>query len=229
MKLSNLVLATLLVAPMSVMAHGPTPQKVSYMIELEKPAADVWAVVKDFGSLNKWDYYTPKVTLDKKGDEVSRVVMFKDGKNKSTEKLRSVDDATKTIKWEVSETTLPVNDLVITVSVYESGEKSKLEMKGKFYRKYMQNPPIPEGQDDETAIKVMTEYVKNALNSAKENSAVFVSSGNPSAVATPAKEEATVQPAAVAEPVKPVEAAPATPAVDPTKPAETSVAQPENK
>ena len=57
-----LVLASLALLPLTAAAHGPSPQKVEKTVTIKAEPAKVWAIVKDFGAIDKWH---PAVTSSK--------------------------------------------------------------------------------------------------------------------------------------------------------------------
>lgn len=128
-KLLAIIFAALL--PLTAMAHGPSPQKVEKSIVIKAEPAKVWGVLKDFGNFSKW--------------------------HPSTEgaKLKSADDADMKFKYEYTETKLAFGDYnaFLTVKAGPGAGESTVTWVARFYRVYRLNPPIPAGQDDESAIK----------------------------------------------------------------------------
>jgi carbon monoxide dehydrogenase subunit G len=142
--------------PFTASAHGPSPQKVEKTVTIKADPAKVWAIVKDFGNIHGWHPGVANTKVEKKGEDTFRTLNFKDGGH-VYEKLRSIDDASMKIKYEIIEGTLPLTDYNATMTV-EKGEKAgetKVTWMGRFYRLYKLNPPIPEGQDDATAVKAI--------------------------------------------------------------------------
>ncbi|MGB4811482.1 MAG: SRPBCC family protein [Methylophilaceae bacterium] len=159
-KILTLVTATLGLSisllSLTAAGHGPTPQKVERIVMIKADPAKVWALVKDFGNIQAWHPGVASTKLEKKGDETFRTLTFKNGGH-VYEKLTSIDDASMKIKYEIEEGTLPLTDYYATMTV-EKGDKageSKVTWVGRFYRLYKLNPPIPEGQDDATAVKAI--------------------------------------------------------------------------
>lgn len=138
-------------------AHGPSPQKVEKTVTIKADPAKVWALVKDFGNLQKWHPAVVSTKLEKKGDETFRTLTLKDG-GTIYEKLRSADDTTMKLKYEMVSGVLPLTDYNSTISVAKGANpgETTVTWMGRFYRLYKLNPPIPAGQDDETAIKAIT-------------------------------------------------------------------------
>jgi len=145
-------------------AHGPSPQKVEKSVTIKADPAKVWAIVKDFGNIHQWHPGVASTKLEKKGEDTFRTLTFKDGGN-VYEKLRSSDDAAMRLRYEIVSGTLPLTDYnaMITVTKGEKPGESTVTWVGRFYRLYKLNPPIPEGQDDATAVKAITGIFDSGL------------------------------------------------------------------
>ena len=157
-----LALIALSVVSFTAAAHGPTPQKVEKSVTIKADQAKVWALVKDFGNMQKWH---PAVATDKteqKKDENGDMATFRTLTLKSggtiVEKLRSIDDKDMKLKYEIVSSQLPFTDYnsVMTVAKGENAGETTVTWVGRFYRLYKLNPPIPAGQDDKTATDAVT-------------------------------------------------------------------------
>jgi len=129
-----LALVTLLFS-MSIFAHGPTPQKVQESITVNVAPARAWLTIKDFSDFKK--------------------IM----------KTRSFDDEIMKIKYEMLKTDGPFSDYnaYIIVKKGANDNESVIQWTARFYRTYKLNPPIPEGQDDATAVAAVKKIVKPGL------------------------------------------------------------------
>ena len=169
-----LALIAMALLPLTAVAHGPSPQKVEKTVTIKADPAKVWALVKDFGNMQKWH---PAVASDKveqkkdeNGDDATfRLLTLKDG-GTIYEKLRGIDDADMKIKYEIVNGVLPVTDYnsYITVKAGPGAGESTVTWVGRFYRVYRLNPPIPPGQDDESAIKAVTGVYDSGLANLKK-------------------------------------------------------------
>jgi len=159
-----LALLALSMVSFTAAAHGPSPQKVEKSITIKADPAKVWAIVKDFGNIHQWHPGVASTKLEKKGEDTFRTLTFKDGGN-VYEKLRSSDDAAMRLRYEIVSGTLPLTDYnaMMTVSKGEKPGETTVTWVGRFYRLYKLNPPIPEGQDDATAIKAITAIFDSGL------------------------------------------------------------------
>ncbi len=163
-KLLSFVTLALIAVPMIASAHGPTRQQVKESIIINASPDKVWAVIKDFGSIDTWHPAVASVALD--GD--TRVLTLAgEGSPTITEDLVKADDekmmltykitdmtVVKTIQFNSKDTpyyTLPVSTYKSWISVKAVDGGSEVLWKGKFYRSFMDNPPVPEGQSDKEA------------------------------------------------------------------------------
>lgn len=150
-------------------AHGPSPQKVEKTVVIKAAPAKVWAVVKDFGNMHAWHPAIASTKLEKKGEETFRTLTLKDG-GTIYEKLRTADDADMKLKYEIVDGIAPVADYnsFMQVTAGPGAGESTVTWVGRFYRTYKLNPPIPAGQDDETAVKFVTGVYDSGLANLKK-------------------------------------------------------------
>lgn len=161
-----LALATL---SFTAAAHGPSPQKVEKTVVIKAAPAKVWAVVKDFGGIHKWHPAFTATKVEKKGEETFRTLSVKGG-GEIYEKLRSADDKEMKLKYEIVSGIAPVADYnsFMQVTAGPGAGESTVTWVGRFYRTYKLNPPIPEGQDDATALKFVTDAYESGLANLKK-------------------------------------------------------------
>ncbi len=137
-------------------AHGPSPLKVDKSITIKADPAKVWSLVKDFGNMQKWHPGITNTKLEKKGEDTFRTLTLKSG-GSIYQKLRNADEVDMKIRYEIVTGDLPLTDYNAFM-VVTKGEKlgeTNVQWVGRFYRLYKLNPPIPQGQDDETALKTI--------------------------------------------------------------------------
>lgn len=163
----------IVIASTTASAHGPTRQKVKKTVEINAPAAKVWAAIQNFNDLN-WHPAVEK-TEGKGGNKVdaTRHLTLKGGATideilykYSAEKMSYSYRITK-----VDVKVLPVNNYSshLTVEAVEGsdGAKSTVTWKGAFYRGYMNNDP-PAELNDEAAVKAVTGIYESGLNALKK-------------------------------------------------------------
>jgi mxaD protein len=76
----------------------------------------------------------------------------------------------KTIEFNSKDTpyfTLPVNNYKADITVKEDAAGTKVTWKAAFYRSFMDNPPVPEGQSDQDAVDAVKGVFKAGLENLK--------------------------------------------------------------
>ena len=144
-------------------AHGPTRQKVKESIEIKISANVLWKMVRNLESAEKWHFEYSSLSSKK---DFLEFTSKRDGSKGLIEILSSSDDSMK-FKYRLKNPgSIPVNNYSANVSVKQVGDASSVTFKGAFYRKYVNNDPPP-GEDDEAAIKAITEIYRNSLKTLK--------------------------------------------------------------
>ena len=168
-----LTLIALAVFSINAAAHGPSPQKVEKSVTIKAAPAKVWAMVKDFGNMQAWHPAVASDKTEQKKDEngemaTYRTLTLKDG-GVINEHLKGIDDTDMKIKYEIIGGVAPVKDYnsYMVVKAGPGAGESTVTWTGRFYRVYSLNPPIPPGQDDETAIKFVTGVYDSGLANLK--------------------------------------------------------------
>lgn len=163
-----LALIALAAFSVSAFAHGPTPYKSDESIVIKADPASTWAMVKDFGNVHAWMPTVASTKTEKKGADTLRIMTLKNG-GKVTERLKGISDEDMKIKWEFV-TGAPLSNYNAYISVEAGPEKGESTVRffQRYYRYFVNNPPIPEGQDDEAAIKFVTENYESGLANLKK-------------------------------------------------------------
>jgi mxaD protein len=160
---------TAILFSVSVFAHGPTPQKVQESVTVNVSIEKAWALVKDFGAIDKWHPAVKDIKIEKRGEDTYRILTLESG-GKLKEKFRSIDDDLKKIKWEITKGKVPFTDFnaYIIVKKGANANESIIQWTARFYRTYKLNPPIPEGEDDATEKDAGQDIVDNGLAGLKK-------------------------------------------------------------
>lgn len=158
-----------LILPLAAHAHGPSPQKVEETVTIDAPPAKVWALVGDFNGMPKWHPAVKASSVENKDGTTYRTLTLKDG-GTILEHLKLKDDASMKLKYDMDKGPLPVSDYyaILTVEKGANPNQSKVTWLARFYRVYKLNPPIPPGQDDESAISAVEGVVKPGLENLKK-------------------------------------------------------------
>jgi hypothetical protein len=148
-------------------AHGPTRQKITESVEVNAPAAKVWAVIGNFQDMS-WHPAVEKTegTGGNEPDVAKRQVTLKGGGELDEELTRYEPDEFSYSYFlpHVDVKVLPVNNYSSTITVIPEGDdKSKVEWRGAFYRGYPNNDPPPE-LNEEAAIKAVTAVYRAGLD-----------------------------------------------------------------
>lgn len=171
MKNTTLVLAILcLIGSALAQAEPPKTLKVVKSVEIAAPVEKVWALVKDFDSLNKWH---PAFTRDEivKGTNnqpgAVRSLSVKDGPT-FTEELLAFDDKTHSYRYRIIESPLPITDYVSHLSVHPGRNGgSRVTWSGTFKRRNASDSP-PEAESDAGVVKFVSGVYDGGLGNLKK-------------------------------------------------------------
>jgi mxaD protein len=124
----------------SVFSHGPTPQKVQESVTIAASPQKTWEALKNYSEIKK--------------------IM----------KVRSFKDKLMKAKYELIEKDVPFSDYNAQIRVKKGANdnESIVQWTARFYRTYKLNPPIPEGQDDATAVAAVKKIVGPGLEGFKK-------------------------------------------------------------
>jgi len=160
-------------------AHGPVRGKMTATVDIEAPADEVWAVIKNFDDMS-W-HPGIKSTEGTGGNEkgATRVLTFVDG-YKVTEEMKKYDESKMSYKYKMTEIgtvktiqhsgkdedvpVIPVDNYQAVISVQKKGDSSEVKWVATYYRAYMNNNPPVELNED-AADKKVTEVLNDGLTS----------------------------------------------------------------
>ncbi len=160
-----------LVAPLAASAHGPSRQMVDETVQVNAPAAKVWAIIADFCSISKWN---PEVTACSAAPgnkpKTLRTLTMKDGLQ-ITDQLYKYEPKDMEMRFFMVKNNpkwMPINTLgsILKVSADPKGGCS-VEWKAGFYRSFP-GPTPPPNMTDEAATKDVQKYFLAGLNHLKE-------------------------------------------------------------
>lgn len=152
----------------TVLAHGPTRQKVVERITIDAAPSAVWAKIKNFDALKDWHPAVAESPSDKDNTVGSVRQLKLKGGGDLTETLESYDDAKMKYGYRAKDGgALPVTNYTSTISVSAEGSQSVVEWRGAFYRGYPNNDP-PADKNDEAAVKAITGVYKGGLENLKK-------------------------------------------------------------
>lgn len=170
MKYSLLVASLLIGTSVHVFAGDAKSLKAHEEVSINASADKVWGKVSNFNDLGAWHpaiKSTEIVSGENNKVGAERLLTLQDG-GTIKEKLVGYNAEAKTFKYEIIEGVLPVTSYVSTVTVKPAGkEKSTVVWNGNFKRKDISATPA-EGQDDATAVKVITSVYRGGLDNLKK-------------------------------------------------------------
>ncbi|MCB5185199.1 SRPBCC family protein [Methylobacillus gramineus] len=160
--------AAVLSCPLMVSAALDETLRVKETVEIDAPADVVWEKIGNFGDMSWHPAVASTEIVEGKQDEVGakRTLTLQDG-GKIHEVLTARDAESKTLKYEITESVLPLRDYSATLTVQANGTKSKIVWKSMFKR---QDPAHPgaAGKDDKAATDVITGIFQSGLANVKK-------------------------------------------------------------
>ncbi|MES2181528.1 MAG: SRPBCC family protein [Pseudomonadota bacterium] len=170
MKYSLLIASLLMSTSFNSFADEAKNLSVHEKVTINAPAAKVWEKVSNFNDLGAWHpavKSTEIVTGENNKIGAERLLTLQDG-GTIKEKLLGYNAKAKTFKYAIIEGVLPVTSYVSSVTVKAVGkDKSLVVWEGAFKRKDTATTPA-EGQDDATAVKVITSVYRGGLDNLKK-------------------------------------------------------------
>lgn len=151
-------------AATAALAHGPTPQQLTKVVQIAAPPDKVWAVLSDPARMPDWQPEIAKVTMQGEGRGAKRTVEFKTG-GSIVDGIDKIDADKMNIRWRLSKEDIAVfpasfytND--ITVAPKDGG--SEVTWHASLYRADTTNEPAEE-YNDEAAVAAMEKFADDGL------------------------------------------------------------------
>jgi mxaD protein len=142
--------------------------RVKDSIEINAPADKVWAKVGNFGDASWLPGIAKTELVEGKADAVGakRLLTLEDG-GKVNEILTSYDAEGMSLKFEITESVLPLREFGATIKVESAGDKAVVTWRTMFKRKDPANPGA-EGQDDAAAKAIVESILQSGLANLKK-------------------------------------------------------------
>lgn len=164
-----LLLLGLMSMPGTILAHGPTRQKVIVEEQIAAPPAVVWQVVKNFQDMS---WHPAVANTQGEGGSMpgaTRTLTLNNG-GQIHEKLEKYDDAQRSFFYRIEKVdvaVLPVTNYSSWFNVLPGDDGGSLvRWKGAFYRGYPNNDP-PAALNDQAAIDAVTGVYEAGLANLK--------------------------------------------------------------
>lgn len=164
-------IVVVLLGLVSAAAHGPTPQKVEESIVIAAPPDVVWAAVKDFDGLAKWNPLVES-SAGRGGNEAGgeRDVVLKSG-GQLVDSLDEYLEDEMAYSYRLATPDIeafPVSFYSSTLAVSPAADGgSEVKWDARLYRADTGNFPS-ETQNDQAAIDAVTRFYQEGLKSLKE-------------------------------------------------------------
>jgi len=156
--------------PSVLLADQPKTLRVAQTIVVQAPVEAVWSASKDFDGLAKWHPALEKDEIVKGTNNVPGAVRLLSLKGGGTirEQLLAFSDSTRSFKYKILESPLPVVGYVSTFTVKAGkGNTATINWVGTFKRKNPADNP-PDDQTDDAAKKVIAGIYSSGLANLKK-------------------------------------------------------------
>jgi hypothetical protein len=159
-------LVVILLFPGLIFAHGPTRQKVSESVTISMGMSEAWALISDLRNIGRW--HSLYKSIENKGEDPQPLSMF--SRKSGVVQILTLDSEKKLFKYRLKKPgEIPVNNYSARVRLEAGGPgKVKITYKGAFYRKFLNNDPPPE-ENDEAAMAAVSKMYKETLKKFEKN------------------------------------------------------------
>ncbi len=164
-KLYAVLLAAALGLPFVAHAALDETLRVRESVEINAPAAKVWEKVGNFGDMS-WHPAVARTEITGGKAGATRTLTLQDG-GSVKEALTLHDAGSMTVKYDITESTLPLREFSGTLQLKEAGGKTSVTWRAMFKRKDPASPGAP-GQDDKAATDTVTSIIKTGLENLKK-------------------------------------------------------------
>lgn len=180
-KMALLLPAVLFFFAASASAHGPVRQKLERDIEINAPAAKVWAIIKNYDDMSWLPGVKSVKATNGNATGSMRVITLKEG-GTIEEEMKKHDDAGMSYAYKITKMStvktithsgqkedvpvLPVDNYAASIDVEAKGDKSVVKWKAGYYRAYMNNNP-PEEMNEDAANSAVNAIFKAGLENIK--------------------------------------------------------------
>jgi hypothetical protein len=177
MKKQLAIFALVILLPLAAHAHGPSGQKVVKEVVIKAEPAKVWALLKDFCSVQQWHAQVASCKLETLKDEESgnplphHLMTLKEG-GSLLEKLREANDAEMKLDYKMvdgTQSTIAVSNYraVMQVKAGPVAGESTVTWTARFYNaaNTMEAPP---GRDNPAANAAINSYYDAGLAGLKK-------------------------------------------------------------
>jgi hypothetical protein len=145
---------------------------IFHTIAINAPADEVWAMIGDFGGIQRWAPGTESSRLilrDRNETGAIRLLRRRGDGTQVTEKLLDYDPYNRRMAYTYVDGVVRAADYFSEVIVKEAGERrSIVEWRGRFKRLAYWTDQPPAGQDDKAALDFLNGAYKSGLDNLKK-------------------------------------------------------------
>lgn len=95
--------------------------EVLHRLTIEAPADEVWALIADFGAIDRYSPMVESCRLEGEAGVGQRRVLRLDNGTTTISRLEAIDPAARTLTYRILETKLPLDDYTSTMVVEPKG------------------------------------------------------------------------------------------------------------
>lgn len=158
-------LATVMtVLAMPALAHGPTPQQLTKVVQIAAPPDKVWSVIADPAKIADWQPDIASVTMQGEGRGAKRTVTFKSG-GSIVDGIDKIDPDKMNIRWRLSKediTVFPASFYTNDLTIADRDGGTEVTWHTSLYRADTTNEPAEE-YNDEAAVAAMEKFIDGGL------------------------------------------------------------------
>jgi len=163
--------AMLALSPLSALADAPE-LTIFHSIDIDAPADEVWAMIGDFGGIQRWAPGTESSRLilhSRNETGAIRLLRRRGDGTQVTEKLLDYDPDNRRMAYTYVDGVVRASDYYSEVVVKDAGNgHSVVEWRGRFKRLAYWTDQPPQGQDDKSALDFLNGAYKSGLDNLKK-------------------------------------------------------------
>lgn len=166
-------MAGMLLAASALSAFGDAQDlTIFHTITIDAPADEVWAMIGDFGGIQRWAPGTESSRLilhDRNETGAIRLLRRRSDGTQVTEKLLDYDPYNRRMAYTYVDGVVRAADYYSEVVVKDAGNgRSVVEWRGRFKRLAYWTDQPPQGQDDKAALDFLNGAYKSGLDNLKK-------------------------------------------------------------
>ena len=171
-RLANWFVGAVLAASSLAALADAQDLNIFHTVTIEAPADEVWAMIGDFGGIQRWAPGTESSRLilhERNETGAIRLLRRRGDGTQVTEKLLDYDPYNRRMAYTYVDGVVRAADYYSEVIVKDAGEgRSVVEWRGRFKRLAYWTDEPPPGQDDKAALDFLNGAYKSGLDNLKK-------------------------------------------------------------